>query len=211
MQQTPQHQPQNRMGMQKIPALLVSMLDESSVVSKSDVISSTQTALHIATLGYLFMGVSVAIPGRAARLRRNLHAVDYFRFEAYFSHAAARVSVYAMQKRRRNDMVGVPDFRSRRRRRIVRISAAPHTQTNKNAANVPERCAKSCARFIIFPPLQVFQVVRQSFPDGFYPFQKAFYIFPAPVSPRLRAFFFFAPYAFFSLSEASSRSLPFKR
>lgn len=56
MQQTPQHQPQNRMGMQKIPALLVSMLDESSVVSKSDVISSTQTALHIATLGYLFMG-----------------------------------------------------------------------------------------------------------------------------------------------------------
>lgn len=63
MQQTPQHQPQNRMGMQKIPALLVSTLDESSVVSKSDVISSTQTALHIATLGYLFMGVSVAIRG----------------------------------------------------------------------------------------------------------------------------------------------------
>lgn len=63
MQQTPQHQPQNRMGMQKIPALLVSMLDESSAVSKSDVISSTQTALHIATLGYLFMGVSVAIQG----------------------------------------------------------------------------------------------------------------------------------------------------
>lgn len=63
MQQTPQQQPQNRMGMQKIPALLVSMLDESSVVSKSDVISSTQTALHIATLGYLFMGVSVAIQG----------------------------------------------------------------------------------------------------------------------------------------------------
>ena len=63
MQQTPQRQPQNRMGMQKIPALLVSMLDESSVVSKSDVISSTQTALHIATLGYLFMGVSVAIRG----------------------------------------------------------------------------------------------------------------------------------------------------
>lgn len=82
MQQTPQQQPQNRMGMQKIPALLVSMLDESSVVSMSDVISSTQTALHIATLGYLFMGVSVAI--RAARLRRNLHAVDYFRFEADF-------------------------------------------------------------------------------------------------------------------------------
>ena len=63
MQQTPQRQPQNRMGMQKIPALLVSMLDESSAVSKSDVISSTQTALHIATLGYLFMGVSVAIRG----------------------------------------------------------------------------------------------------------------------------------------------------
>ncbi len=63
MQQTPQRQPQNRMGMQKIPALLVSMLDESSVVSKSHVISSTQTALHIATLGYLFMGVSVAIRG----------------------------------------------------------------------------------------------------------------------------------------------------
>lgn len=63
MQQTPQHQPQNRMGMQKIPALLVSMLDESSAVSKSHVISSTQTALHIATLGYLFMGVSVAIQG----------------------------------------------------------------------------------------------------------------------------------------------------
>lgn len=63
MQQTPQRQPQNDMGMQKIPALLVSMLDESSAVSKSDVISSTQTALHIATLGYLFMGVSVAIRG----------------------------------------------------------------------------------------------------------------------------------------------------
>lgn len=63
MQQTPQRQPQNRMGMQKIPALLVSMLDESSAVSKSHVISSTQTALHIATLGYLFMGVSVAIRG----------------------------------------------------------------------------------------------------------------------------------------------------
>lgn len=63
MQQTPQHQPQNRMGMQKIPALLVSTLDESSAVSKSDVISSTQTALYFATLGYLFMGVSVAIQG----------------------------------------------------------------------------------------------------------------------------------------------------
>ena len=63
MQQTPQRQPQNRMGMQKIPALLVSTLDETSAVSKSDVISSTQTALHIATLGYSFMGVSVAIRG----------------------------------------------------------------------------------------------------------------------------------------------------
>lgn len=56
MQQTPQRQPQNGMGIQKIPAFLVSMLDESSAVSKSDVISSTQTAPHIATLGYLFMG-----------------------------------------------------------------------------------------------------------------------------------------------------------
>lgn len=131
MQQTPQQQPQNRMGMQKIPALLVSMLDESSVVSKSDVISSTFYADRAAYRhARLFVyGGERSDPGRAARLRRNLHAVDYFRFEADFSHAAARVSVYATQKRRRNDMAGVPDFRSRRRRRIVRVSAAPPIQT----------------------------------------------------------------------------------
>ena len=46
-----------------VSKLFALTLDESSVVSKSDVISSTQTALHIATLGYLFMGVSVAIQG----------------------------------------------------------------------------------------------------------------------------------------------------
>ena len=46
-----------------VSKLFALTLDESSAVSKSDVISSTQTALHIATLGYVFMGVSVAIQG----------------------------------------------------------------------------------------------------------------------------------------------------
>lgn len=46
-----------------VSKLFALTLDESSAVSKSDVISSTQTALHIATLGYIFMGVSVAVQG----------------------------------------------------------------------------------------------------------------------------------------------------
>ena len=46
-----------------VSELFALTLDESSVVAKSDVLASTQTALRVATLGYLFMGVSVAIQG----------------------------------------------------------------------------------------------------------------------------------------------------
>lgn len=38
-------------------------LDESSIVSKGDVVSTCETALHVATLGYVFMGISVAVQG----------------------------------------------------------------------------------------------------------------------------------------------------
>ncbi len=46
-----------------ISQLFALTLEESSIVSKTDVISSCQLALHVATLGYVFMGVSVAIQG----------------------------------------------------------------------------------------------------------------------------------------------------
>lgn len=37
--------------------------EESSVVSKADIIKTCQTALRISTIGYVFMGVSVAVQG----------------------------------------------------------------------------------------------------------------------------------------------------
>ncbi len=46
-----------------VSQLFALTLEESSIVSKSDVISSCQQALHVATIGYVFMGVSVAIQG----------------------------------------------------------------------------------------------------------------------------------------------------
>lgn len=151
-------------------------------------------------------------PGRAARLRRNLHAVDYFRFETDFSHAAARVSVYAMQKRRRNDMAGVPDFRSRRRRRIVRVSAAPHTQTNKQKCSKRPRTMRKIMRPIYnLSAASSFSSCSAKLSRRFLSVSESFlYISSTRFAPPA-AFFFFAPYAFFSLSEASSRSLPFKR
>lgn len=38
-------------------------VEESSVVSKSDIVSVCKTALHIATIGYAFMGFSVGVQG----------------------------------------------------------------------------------------------------------------------------------------------------
>ncbi len=46
-----------------ISELFALTIEESSIVSKNDIISMCQTALHIATLGYVFMGFSVAIQG----------------------------------------------------------------------------------------------------------------------------------------------------
>lgn len=46
-----------------ISNLFALTLEESSIVAKSDVIRVCQIALHIATLGYVFMGYSVAIQG----------------------------------------------------------------------------------------------------------------------------------------------------
>lgn len=46
-----------------ISSLFALTIEESSIVSKSDVIATCQTALHIATIGYIFMGFSVAIQG----------------------------------------------------------------------------------------------------------------------------------------------------
>ncbi len=46
-----------------ISELFALTIEESSIVSKSDVISMCQTALHISTLGYIFMGFSVAVQG----------------------------------------------------------------------------------------------------------------------------------------------------
>lgn len=48
---------------QPISALFALTVEESSIVSRSDIISMCRTALHIATLGYVFMGFSVAIQG----------------------------------------------------------------------------------------------------------------------------------------------------
>lgn len=46
-----------------ISRLFALTLDESSIVAKADVIEMCQLALHISTLGYVFMGFSVAIQG----------------------------------------------------------------------------------------------------------------------------------------------------
>ncbi len=46
-----------------ISELFALTIEESSIVSKSDVIATCKTALHIATIGYVFMGFSVAIQG----------------------------------------------------------------------------------------------------------------------------------------------------
>ena len=46
-----------------ISDLFALTLEESSIVAKSDIIKMCQLALHIATIGYVFMGFSVAIQG----------------------------------------------------------------------------------------------------------------------------------------------------
>lgn len=46
-----------------ISQLFALTLDETSIVSKTDVIETCQIALHVATIGYVFMGFSVAIQG----------------------------------------------------------------------------------------------------------------------------------------------------
>lgn len=46
-----------------ISNLFALTVEESSVVSKSDIITMCRFALHIATLGYVFMGYSVAVQG----------------------------------------------------------------------------------------------------------------------------------------------------
>lgn len=46
-----------------VSQLFALTLDESGTVAKQDILSTCQTALHIATLGYVFMGFSVGIQG----------------------------------------------------------------------------------------------------------------------------------------------------
>lgn len=46
-----------------ISNLFALTIEESSIVAKSDIIEMCQLALHIATIGYIFMGFSVAIQG----------------------------------------------------------------------------------------------------------------------------------------------------
>ncbi|MBQ7924476.1 MAG: MATE family efflux transporter [Clostridia bacterium] len=46
-----------------ISNLFALTIEESSIVAKSDIIKTCQLALHIATIGYIFMGFSVAIQG----------------------------------------------------------------------------------------------------------------------------------------------------
>ncbi|MBO6263249.1 MAG: hypothetical protein J6N93_03105, partial [Clostridia bacterium] len=46
-----------------ISNLFALTLEDSSIVAKSDIIKMCQLALHIATIGYIFMGFSVAIQG----------------------------------------------------------------------------------------------------------------------------------------------------
>lgn len=209
MQQTPQRQPQNDMGMQKIPALLVSMLDESSAVSKSHVISSTQTAPHIATLGYLFMGVSVAIRGVLQgfgeictpliisvlrlifptlplaylfTLRKNAAAMIWWAFPISEVVAAAVSCAFLLRRIHKQKC----SKRPRTMRKIMR------PVYNFSAASSFSSCsAKLSRRFLS---------VSESF----------LYISSTRFAPPA-AFFFFAPYAFFSLSEPFSRSLPLKR
>ncbi len=53
-----------------ISALFALTADASSIVSKADIIQSCETALHIATLGYAFMGLSVAVQGILQGFRR---------------------------------------------------------------------------------------------------------------------------------------------
>lgn len=46
-----------------ISRLFALTIEDSSIVAKSDIIQTCQLALHIATIGYVFMGLSVAIQG----------------------------------------------------------------------------------------------------------------------------------------------------
>lgn len=52
-----------------ISKLFALTIDESSIVSKTDIINTCKTALHIATIGYVFMGFSVGIQGILQGLR----------------------------------------------------------------------------------------------------------------------------------------------
>lgn len=46
-----------------ITSLFALTIEESSIVAKSDILKACRLALHIATIGYVFMGFSVAIQG----------------------------------------------------------------------------------------------------------------------------------------------------
>lgn len=46
-----------------VAKLFALTVEESSVVSKTDIVNTCKTALHIATIGYVFMGFSVAVQG----------------------------------------------------------------------------------------------------------------------------------------------------
>lgn len=52
-----------------ISRLFALTIDESSIVSKEDIINTCKTALQIATIGYVFMGFSVGIQGVLQGLR----------------------------------------------------------------------------------------------------------------------------------------------
>lgn len=53
-----------------ISNLFALSVEDSSIVSKSDIIKTCQTALHISSIGYIFMGFSVAIQGILQSFRK---------------------------------------------------------------------------------------------------------------------------------------------
>lgn len=47
----------------QVSSLFALTIDETSIVAKADIINTCDTALHIATIGYIFMGFSVVVQG----------------------------------------------------------------------------------------------------------------------------------------------------
>lgn len=47
----------------QVSSLFALTIDETSIVTKADIINTCNTALHIATIGYIFMGFSVVVQG----------------------------------------------------------------------------------------------------------------------------------------------------